>query len=67
MALKNTIGHSNVTVHFFFFVLENTMRLIAVLALLGLLNSVVGLVKYQPEAVHIAYGGMYNYVFRFIL
>lgn len=40
------------------------MRLIAVLALLGLLNSVVGLVKYQPEAVHIAYGGMY--IFRFI-
>ncbi|XP_001606004.2 acid phosphatase type 7 [Nasonia vitripennis] len=35
---------------------QNTMRLIAVLALLGLLNSVVGLVKYQPEAVHIAYG-----------
>lgn len=34
------------------------MRLIALLAILGLLNSVVGLVKYQPEAVHISYGGM---------
>lgn len=33
------------------------MGLLVIAAILGLMNSVVGLVKYQPEAVHIAYGG----------